>query len=913
MATTTFFDYTGDGSDKTFDYSFPTFAQTDVVVELDGVIVDNYTIPGYATSGTKTVTFDNTTGTLNSTYCESSGAPKSGVAVRVYRDTGVDSAKATYTAGTSVKSDDLNNNQTQVLRALQEEQNQTITASKIRDGAITSAKILDGTILTADIKADNITSALIADDQIDSEHIAAGAVDLEHMSANSVDSDQYVDGSIDLAHMSANSVSSDQYVDNSILTAHIGTGQVTTDQIAASTIVDADISGSAAIAGSKISPDFGSQDIITAGHVDIGDASQVKIGAGDDLLLYHDNTTGHSFIKEVGTNELKIASNSIGVQDPDATKTSAKFTPAGSVDLFYNDSKKIETTNTGVTVTGKTTTTTLNIGGTDVTSTGTELNFVDGVTSNVQTQLDAKQAADAELTELATMASDTASALADLTNTEVAILDGATVSTAELNILDGVTADKDDLNQIDGLTKQTGTSLSDTDSSFPTSKAVVNYVTTALEPFGGFELAANKTSFPNAQPPVGVVISITDANGIEFDNTDPPDSVTGNCKTAGNTNVTIQAAPDALKGKTIGSGVGMLVSSTGSGQNYTFHRLLAKDADVEELSQDIQDFKNRYRVASSAPSSDNDEGDLYFDTAANKMYVYDGSSWGEVTSTGDFKYLTLCAFNTGTGNAAVFNGSISKYDLRENSTSGSLASVTNAAQLMVSVNGVVQKPNTGTSIGSNDGFCMVDGHTIEFGANIPSNSEVFVVQSGSALAINVVGDGTVTEAKLNANAPTNGHVLTADSTAAGGFKWATTEASSITTQGDILYRGASENERLAAGTSGYYLKTQGSGANPVWAAVSQYSTPLTTRGDILFRDASGDQRLAKGTAGQYLKIGANDPEWADVVGAVANGCIFENDQTISDDYTIASGKGAHSVGPITVNATVTVNGNWVVS
>ena len=50
-----------------------------------------------------------------------------------------------------------------------------------------------------------------------------------------------------------------------------------------------------------------------------------------------------------------------------------------------------------------------------------------------------------------------------------------------------------------------------------------------------------------------------------------------------------------------------------------------------------------------------------------------------------------------------------------------------------------------------------------------------------------------------------------------------------------------------------------------------------------------------------------------VSSSVANDCIWENSQTISDDYTIASGKGAHSVGPITVNATVTVNGNWVVS
>ena len=70
----------------------------------------------------------------------------------------------------------------------------------------------------------------------------------------------------------------------------------------------------------------------------------------------------------------------------------------------------------------------------------TELNYVDGVTSAIQTQLDNKQPLDAELTELATMSSGTASALADLTGTEVAILDGATVTTAEVNIIDGNTS-----------------------------------------------------------------------------------------------------------------------------------------------------------------------------------------------------------------------------------------------------------------------------------------------------------------------------------------------------------------------------------------------------------------------------------------------------------------------------------------
>ena len=41
--------------------------------------------------------------------------------------------------------------------------------------------------------------------------------------------------------------------------------------------------------------------------------------------------------------------------------------------------------------------------------------------------------------------------------------------------------------------------------------------------------------------------------------------------------------------------------------------------------------------------------------------------------------------------------------------------------------------------------------------------------------------------------------------------------STLTTQGDIVYRDGSGLQRLAAGTAGQFLKTQGSGANPVWA------------------------------------------------------------------------------------------------
>ena len=59
---------------------------------------------------------------------------------------------------------------------------------------------------------------------------------------------------------------------------------------------------------------------------------------------------------------------------------------------------------------------------------------------------------------------------------------------------------------------------------------------------------------------------------------------------------------------------------------------------------------------------------------------------------------------------------------------------------------------------------------------------------------------------------------------------------------------------------------------------------LTTQGDILYRDGSGDQRLAKGTAGQVLKInsGATAPEWAAASGGAKK---LLNTTTVSSDVS----------------------------
>jgi hypothetical protein len=83
--------------------------------------------------------------------------------------------------------------------------------------------------------------------------------------------------------------------------------------------------------------------------------------------------------------------------------------------------------------------------------------------------------------------------------------------------------------------------------------------------------------------------------------------------------------------------------------------------------------------------------------------------------------------------------------------------------------------------------------------------------------------------------------------------WATATASGIlddisTTQGTILYRGASGWSALAPGTSGQYLKTLGAGADPAWAA-------STGSGDVVGPSSATDNALARydGTTGKLLQ------------------------------------------------------------
>ena len=84
------------------------------------------------------------------------------------------------------------------------------------------------------------------------------------------------------------------------------------------------------------------------------DNVKAKFGTSADLQIYHDGS--NSYINEVGTGDLIIkGGNDILFQDA-VGNTLANMNQANSVELYYGNSKKFETTSTGVDVTGGLTT-----------------------------------------------------------------------------------------------------------------------------------------------------------------------------------------------------------------------------------------------------------------------------------------------------------------------------------------------------------------------------------------------------------------------------------------------------------------------------------------------------------------------------------------------------------------------------
>ena len=145
-----------------------------------------------------------------------------------------------------------------------------------------------------------------------------------------------------------------------------GGGSGTTVTLAAGTsgIIYADGTGSNANVGTistdllgDTSPQLGGNLDTNGKNINFGDAGTagsddtLQFGASQDLKIFHDGS--NSVIRDSGTGNLQLSGSQVDIKGgADEGETMATFVDNGAVSLFHDNSVKIATTSTGVTVTG---------------------------------------------------------------------------------------------------------------------------------------------------------------------------------------------------------------------------------------------------------------------------------------------------------------------------------------------------------------------------------------------------------------------------------------------------------------------------------------------------------------------------------------------------------------------------------
>ena len=506
-----------------------------------------------------------------------------------------------------------------------------------------------------------------------------------------------------------------------IAQSKIATGQlpsgitVNSANIVDGTIVNADVNNSAAIAGTKISPNFGSQVVQTTGNIVVGGTVDGRDVAADGTKL-----------DTVETNAK---------DDQTATEIKTLYESNSNTNA-YTDAEKTKLTNIETAATAD--------------QTNAEIKTA------YEANADTNEFSDAEQSKLAGI--ETA-ATADQTASEIKTLlqsDKLTLSEMNTTSLDGryyteTEADAAFLRQDSSETIASGVTWSSVDSKVATTAAIDARIIDLVDDVGGFVPLANETSFPTANPDVnngaGTLVSI---KAIGTTRTPSSGTVTiANGAGSGNT-VTITGCGSTV----LAAGFGAIVETTTTLHTYAFHRLVPKATEVTTVAANatniaaaganvssIDNFANRYQVSASAPtarpgSGSLSNGDLWFDNSSNKvMMVYDGSSGdgyspitpnqatltninivaGQITYQEDLGNITD-AVNTGSGNNSV------------NTVGSNISNVNTVAGISSNVTTVAGNSSNVTTVAGSISNVNTVGGAI---ANVNRYADEYVIQSGA--------------------------------------------------------------------------------------------------------------------------------------------------------------------------------------
>ena len=405
-------------------------------------------------------------------------------------------------------------------------------------------------------------------------------------------------------------------------------------------------------------------------------------------------------------------------------------------------------------------------------------------------------------------------------------------------------------------TISSGDTWSSGDTKIATTGAINARIVDLIDDVGGFVPIDNETSFPATNPGAGVLVSIQAIGTTRTPSTGTVTIANGQ----GSNTVTINNCGTTV----LTAGFGAIVEATSTLNTYDFHRLQPKATEVSTVATnitnvntvatnisnvnsvasnssnvntaatnitDINTFANRYRIASSAPTSSLDVGDLYFDTTANELKVYKSSGWAAAGSSvnGTSQRFTY----TASGGQTTFTGNDNN---SQNLTYDS-------PFIDVYLNGVKLVNGTDVTVTSGSSVVLASGATagdtldlVAFGtfnvaainagnitagtldnARLPSVISDKTIQ---ATALTAKGDGSSADGKITLNCSQNSHGVAIQSPAhSAGQSYTLILPTSVGTNGQVLATAGSSTNQLS-----WVTATE---TKPTVANVSQTIAPST--------------------------------------------------------------------------------------
>ena len=510
--------------------------------------------------------------------------------LHIYSETDVSNPTVTFTPGSSIKAADLNALENLTRHGIQESRNEVAT-HEIKDGAITSDKIKDGTIVDADINA----SAAIG-----LSKLATGALP----TGITVNTDNIVNSTIKNEDISPSAnIQGSKLADDSIAMTKLGSGALPTDiTVSGDNVVNRSIKEEDIEVGA-LDNRYYTETELDAGQLDnrYYTEDELRIDGVIDSRYYTESELDAGQLDNRYFTEGELSGGAL-----DTRYYNESELDAGQLDNRYFTESELN-------------------GGQLNNLYFTESEITGGAADGryyTETELDAGQLDNRYFTET------------ELTG---GALDGRYYTETE--------AEAKFLRQDSSETIASGVTWSNSDAFVATTAAINARIIDLVDEVGGFTVIATELVFPNTNPQGATgQAAILSIGALSQGYTRTGTTVTIANGTVGNSTVTITGVPLDLP-----SGFGLLVESTATLNEYTFHRLVPKATEVTTVATnitnivaaganvvDINNFADLYQISANAPTQRVDgaslvSGDLWFDNSNGNLRVWDGSSWAIIT------------------------------------------------------------------------------------------------------------------------------------------------------------------------------------------------------------------------------------------------------------------------------------------